>query len=294
MSLLQAIFVGFIQGLTEFLPVSSSGHLAIFTYIFKMNTDTELVFEVMLHMGTLVAVCIYYRKDVKKLLQALGALIRDVLVNALVFFMNKFAHKELRYRRLVNNAAKKFMVLILVTTVPTGLIGIVFGGLINRASQSLLIPGICLIGTSILLLLAERSSGGKKRIKAMSYKDAGMIGLAQGLATLPGLSRSGATITAGLLLGMNRKFTVKYSFLAAVPAILGANLLQLKNIRKIVESGGSISIIYCIIGAIVAGIVGYICIDIMLRIIKYKKFTYFAYYCAIVGVIAMCCNFVIK
>ena len=211
MSLLQSIFMGLIQGLTEFLPVSSSGHLAIFQYIFKMNTDTGMLFEVMLHLGTLVAVCVIFFKDIKNLVVNGIKLLVDVCSNIGTFFSNKFKKTNKKYRRLIDNAYKKFVVLIIVTTIPTGIIGILFSTFIANASASLLVPGICLVVTAILLLLADGKEGGKKKVKATSYKDAGIVGLAQGIATLPGLSRSGTTITTCLFLGFDRSFAVKYS-----------------------------------------------------------------------------------
>ena len=163
MSLLQAILLGLVQGLTEFLPVSSSGHLAIFQYIFKVNTDTGMLFEVMLHLGTLIAVCVVFWKDIKKLFIEGIHLLADACVNLKVFFGHKLGHSDEGYRRIVTNAYRKFVLLVLVTTIPTGIIGIAFNGVVDTASSSLLIPGICLIINAIVLLLAGSLSGGRKR-----------------------------------------------------------------------------------------------------------------------------------
>ena len=291
MNLLQSILMGLIQGLTEFLPVSSSGHLAIFQYIFKMNTDTGLLFEVMLHLGTLIAVCVIFFKDIKNLVINGVKLLIDVCSNIKTFFTNKSKKTNKKYRRLIDNAYKKFVVLIIVTTIPTGIIGILFNTFIAKASASLLVPGICLVVTAILLLLADGKEGGKKKVKATSYKDAGLIGIVQGIATLPGLSRSGTTITACLFLGFDRNFAVKYSFIASIPAILGANLLELRHVGEVASSGGNI--LYYFVGMVVAGLVGYICIKAMMYIVKKSKFEYFAYYCAVIGVISIICYFIL-
>ena len=287
MTLLQAILLGLIQGLTEFLPVSSSGHLAIFQYIFEVNTDTGMLFEVMLHLGTLAAVCIVFFKDIKKLvIEGIGILI-DFIANVKL----RFGRGEGKKRRIVTNAYRKFVLLIMVTTIPTGIIGIVLNNYMDAATSSLLVPGMCLIVNAIILLIVGSMPGGKKKVKRARYKDAALIGVAQGLAVLPGISRSGSTISACLGLRFDRNFAVKYSFIASMPAIIGANLLELRHLGDALASGDNF--LYYIIGMVVAGVVGYICIRVMMYVVSEKKFNYFAYYCAIVGVISLIFHFFI-
>lgn len=287
MSLWKAILLGLIQGITEFLPVSSSGHLTIFQYIFKVNTDTGMLFEVMLHLGTLISVCIVFWKDIRKLfIEGI-----HILVDAFVNLKIKFTKSDEKYRRIVTNAYRKFVLLILATSVPTALIGLILNNVMEAATNSLLVPGICLIINAIILLVVGSLPGGKKKVKKTSYKEAAVIGVAQGLAVLPGISRSGSTISACLGLGFDRSFAVKYSFIASLPAIIGANLLELRHLGEAVSSGGEI--LYYVVGMIVAGIAGYICIRIMMRVVSEKKFSYFAYYCAIVGVISLIFHFFI-
>ena len=287
MSLWKAILLGLIQGITEFLPVSSSGHLAIFQYIFKVNTDTGMLFEVMLHLGTLISVCIVFWKDIRKLfIEGI-----HVLVDAFVNLKIKLTKSDEKYRRIVTNAYRKFVLLILATSVPTALIGLILNNVMEAATNSLLVPGICLIINAIILLVVGSLPGGKKKVKKTSYKEAAVIGVAQGLAVMPGISRSGSTISACLGLGFDRSFAVKYSFIASLPAIIGANLLELRHLGEAVSSGGEI--LYYVVGMIVAGIAGYICIRIMMRVVSEKKFSYFAYYCAIVGVISLIFHFFI-
>lgn len=290
MSLLQSILMGVLQGLTEFLPVSSSGHLALFKNIFNVNTETGLLFDTMLHLGTLVAVCIVYWRDVLKLVTAGVQLLIDAIGNLKVFISNRSKQTELPYKRLVDNAYKKFVVLILVTTIPTGIMGIVFSSFIEKASQTLLVPGICLVVTAILLLIADTRPEGHKKVKKTSYANAAVVGVAQGFATLPGLSRSGTTITTCLMLGFDRAFAVKYSFLASIPAILGANILELRHLNA--AAMADVNFLYYFIGMIVAGVVGFICIKVMIYVVKSNKFQYFAYYCAVVGIIAIIAYFV--
>ncbi|MGI6003146.1 MAG: undecaprenyl-diphosphate phosphatase [Lachnospiraceae bacterium] len=289
MSMLQAIMMGILQGLTEFLPVSSSGHLAIFQYIFNINTDTGLLFDVLLHLGTLVAVCIVYWRDFSRVVVAFVEMVIDLFYNLFVLISGG-AKGQRSYRRIISNAYRKFVVMIIVTTIPTGIIGLLLDDCITKASQGLLVPGICLVITAIILLISDMKKPGNKKVKKSTYGDAAVVGVAQGFATLPGLSRSGTTITACLLLGFDRGFAVKYSFIASIPAILGANILEL--VRTDSAALASANIPAYIVGAIVAGIVGYICIKVMIRIVKSNKFHYFAYYCAAVGIIAVLVYFI--
>lgn len=287
MTLLQAILLGLMQGLTEFLPVSSSGHLAIVQYIFNVNTDTGMLFEVMLHLGTLIAVCVVFFKDIKKLIVEGIHIFIDVIANLKV----RFGKGDGKKRRIVTNAYRKFVLLILTTTIPTGIIGIVFNSFMEAATASLLVPGMCLIINAIVLLVVGSLPGGAKKVKASSYKDAAIIGVAQGIAVLPGISRSGSTISACLGLGFDRNFAVKYSFIASLPAIIGANILELRHVGDALAAGGNF--LYYLIGMVVAGVVGYICIKVMMYVVSEKKFSYFAYYCAIVGIISLIFHFFI-
>lgn len=285
MSLLQAIMMGVIQGLTEFLPVSSSGHLALFKILFHVDTDTGLLFDVLLHVGTLAAICIVYYRDIGRLIVEGCCIIRDVFLNIAIFFRNLFSEEKEGYHRIVNNSYRKFVMLIIVSTIPTGIIGIMGKDTVELASEVLIVPGICLIVTSVLLFLADHIPQGTKTPKQVTYTNAFTVGIAQGIATLPGLSRSGTTITACLLSGYNRKFAVKYSFIMSIPAILGSLVLELKDFEM--QNVTGTEVFYYIIGMLIAGVVGYICIKTMLVVVRQKKFTIFAVYCLIVGIISV-------
>ena len=281
--------MGIIQGLTEFLPVSSSGHLAIFQHIFGLNTGTGVLFEALLHLGTLAAVCIVFWKDVKNLVIHGIGLIVDACIYAYQWIVCKATHRPFKRRRLINNAYRKFALLIIVTSIPTAVLGLLLKPVIDAASSVLVIPGICLVITAIVLLLVDGWQGGHKKAKATTYKDAAVIGIAQGIATLPGISRSGSTIAACLFVGIDRSFAVRYSFLASVPAIVGANLLEIGGIAG--ESVTPSLIVSYLIGMVVAGVVGYICIKVMIDIVKKSRYQYFAYYCAVIGMISMIAYF---
>ena len=175
--------------------------------------------------------------------------------------------------------------LIIVSTIPTGIIGVVFKDVVSSASSSLLIVGICLLITGIILLVSDVLPAGNKRPNQVGYTQAGIIGVVQGLATLPGISRSGSTITACLLCGFDKSFVVKYSFIMSIPAVLGAVVLELKDFAELTIE--KTELLYYGIGTLLAAIVGYICIKTMLVVVRGKKFRYFAYYCFVVGAFAI-------
>lgn len=289
MNFLYAIFMGLIQGLTEFLPVSSSGHLAIFQHIFGLNTGTGVLFEALLHLGTLAAVCFVFWDDVRNLIVHGFGLIVDVIYNGFTFVMNKVKHEDKPMRRLINHAYRKFAALIIVTSVPTAILGLLLSSLTEAASSVLLIPAVGLLITAIELLIVDGRKGGTKKAKATTYKDAAIIGVVQGVATIPGISRSGSTITACLFLGLDKSFAVKYSFLMSIPAIVGANLLELRHIGS--ETLTVALVLSYLVGMVVAAVVGYICVKIMLNIVQKSKYQYFAYYCAAVGIISLIAYF---
>lgn len=286
MSLFQSCIMGIVQGLTEFLPVSSSGHLAIFKNILGVNTDTGILFDILLHLGTLIAVFIAYFEDIKQLIVEGCCLLWDCIMNC-VLFVKKRAGKEKKteYRKIISTTYRRFVMLVIVSTIPTGIMGIIFSDVIERASETLIIPGIGLLITATLLFIADGVTPGKKTAEDVSYKNSFALGICQGVATVPGISRSGTTITACLLSGFDKSFAVKYSFIMSIPAILGAAVLELKDVGSLNISAGEWG--SYITGMVVSAVVGFICIKTMLVVVRKKKFKIFSIYCAIAGVIAV-------
>ena len=231
MSLLESIFLGIIQGVTEFLPVSSSGHLAIFQQIFGLE-DVGTSFDVFLHLGTLIAVFVIYWRDIGRLIYDGIGIVVDFVANVFYYIRWKTTKKNPEYRKIIRTSYRKFALLIIVSTIPTGIIGIVGKNLVDNASHTLIVPGICLLITAILLVISDNIPNGNKTPKKTTYLNAVFIGICQGIATLPGLSRSGTTITAGLLCGLRRDFVVKYSFIMSIPAIMGACVLNIPDIHR--------------------------------------------------------------
>ena len=172
MSMVQSVIMGLIQGLTEFLPVSSSGHLALFKILFNVNTDTGLLFDITLHVGTLLAVCIVYYKDIFYLVKEFIGIVIDCIYNLTVLIGK---NGDGVYRHVVYNGYRKFVMLVIVSTIPTGILGFVASDLVTAASEILFVPGICLIITAGLLFICDRVPEGHKRPKQVGYANAFII-----------------------------------------------------------------------------------------------------------------------
>lgn len=292
MTIFQSILMGIIQGVTEFLPVSSSGHLAIFKNLFHLELNTGMLFDVLLHVGTLIAVFVAFRKDVIKLIiDGFGILI-DIFSNIPIFIKNIGNSEKEPYYELASTASRKMVLLIIVATIPTAILGLAGKKFVEYAEMGLLIPGICLLITSILLFFIDRVPTKSKKIKQITYLNGFEVGIVQGIATLPGISRSGSTMAMCIYLGFDRKFAVKFSFLMSIPAILGAMLLELKDVSLKGISGGE-WLIY-IVGMLFAAVVGYIAIKTVLVIVRKRKFVIFSIYCFAVGILAIIGNFVVR
>lgn len=289
MSLFEAIILGFIQGVAEFLPVSSSGHLAIFKNFFGLR-EAGIAFDILLHVGTLAAVFICFWSDIWELIVGGFGIVIDVCKNIGRYFSNLFnknnkEYKMKEYIEIISTPFRRYVMLIIIATIPTGIMGIVLKDMIEAVSATLIVPGICLLMTSIILLIADNAKDGNEDESNVSYKKAGFVGICQGFATMPGISRSGTTVTACLLVGMDRAFAVKFSFIVSIPAILGAAVLDIPDLFK--EGVTSSDMINYVAGTLVAAVVGYVCIKTMLQIVRKKKFKVFSIYCAIMGLVSI-------
>ena len=285
MKVLRAVLMGLFQGVTEFLPVSSSGHLAIIKEIFGYESDTGVLFDVLLHFATLISICLVFYKDIIRMLTEFVGILADVLSNCVVFSKSLSDNDEPRYRRIVSSAYRKFVMLIVVSTIPTGILGILLRNVVDFSSTNLLIIGICLIGTGICLFISDFINDGDKKFREATYGDAFCIGAVQGAATLPGLSRSGTTVTAALLCGFDRRFAAKYSFIMSIPAVLGALILELTEIGSETITGSDVGC--CILGMVIATAVGYCALKVTMKLIVSRYFKYFSFYCFGIGVVSV-------
>lgn len=273
MTIGEAIILGLVQGIAEFLPISSSGHLAILQNLFNMS-DIEgghMFFDVLLHFGTLIAICFMYWSDIKAMVVEVLALLSG----------RKAVTADGRPKQYP--AARMFF-LIVAATLPLVLV-LPINDYIGELSQSTVFVGIALILTGFMLLVSDKMTPGTKTEKNMRFSDALIIGLCQCVATLPGLSRSGTTITAGIATGQNRGYAVKFSLLMSIPAVLGATLLEL---LKAIKNGIDASLIPAYLFGMVAAMVsGVLAIGLLKMIAKSKRFGGFAYYCWIVGALTI-------
>lgn len=275
MDIIQAIIIGIAQGLTEFLPVSSSAHLVFVPQL--LGTESSLAFDTVLHIGTLVAVVTFYWKDIIYMLKAFFSSLMDLT-------RGQFRDK------LLEDQYKKLAWLVIIGTIPAGIAGILFKNFFEGLFTNIPVVGFFLLITGVLLYTSEivsRKVSNKKNIKEFSIKNSLIIGVAQACAIAPGISRSGATISTGLFLGMDRKLAARYSFLLSIPAILGAALVQIKDITSVVD----LSTTATIAGFIAAAITGYLAIKIVIKLISERDLLIFAYYCWIVGALALILSF---
>ena len=278
LSLLSSILLGLIQGLAEFLPISSSGHLAIAEHFLGQAgvPATPDFFDVLLHLGTLVAVFAAYWQDIRDMIVELIDGVRDLV------------------RGTTPNPippARRMILLIIVGTLPLFVV-LPVKDLVEGLSGNIYFVAGALIVTGFLLFASDRVKKGRKTERSAKLLDVLLVGIAQAIATCPGISRSGTTIT-GCFVGFDRKFAVRLSFLLSIPAVLGANILTLKD--AIQENSIIVSDIpVYLVGVAVAAVVGYICIRLLKMIADKGKFGWFAYYCWAVGLIVLALTLVLK
>ncbi len=268
MSIFNAVILGLIQGVTEFLPVSSSGHLSIAQNLLNIQSvgEEHLLFDMLLHLGTLFAVLVFYRQDVLDM-------IREFI----------FGVRDLATGRTPNPvpAARRLVLLVVLGTLPLVLI-VPIKDLVEGLYYNTVFIGFALLVTGCLLYFSDRVNKGRKTEKTATVKDVLLVGLCQALATLPGISRSGMTIAAGCFRGFDRKFAVRYSFLLSIPAILGANILDVgEALAEGIEPG--LLPIYAV-GVVAAAVSGYLCLKLLRYVADKGRFGGFAYYCWFAGV----------
>ncbi len=264
MNLLESLILGLVQGLTEFLPVSSSGHLSVIQYFFGVSADNVLLFTVMLHFGTLISIFVAYWQDIKELILELFATLKDI-----------FTGKGLQMNK---NETRRMGVMIIVASIPTGFFGLFFNDFFEGFYSSMIFVGAALLVTGCFLLFAEKKGGGDKDVNSMTIKDAFLIGLCQSVAICPGISRSGATLVGGLLCRFNRPHAVRYAFLISIPPVLGAFLLEVPSAIGSFSDTAGTSLGILVAGMAVAAISGYAAIKIMIKAVTNKKLNYFSYY----------------
>ena len=254
MEFYQAIILGIVQGITEWLPISSSGHLVIFQELFGFGTD--VAFDVLLHLATLIVILAVFWKDVL-------AIIKSV-------FSTRWDENS------------KLLFYILLASIPTAVFGLVFHDWLIGLFSNLLLLGVFFIVNGIILFLTRFA----KASRQLNWRRSIVMGVAQGLSIIPSISRSGATVSAGMFLGIRKENLIKFSFLMAIPAIIGAFILEAKNLTLT-------NPLPLILGSLTAMIVGYFALKLMIKTIEKGKLHYFAYYCLVLGILILILNFVL-
>ena len=265
MDWLQALVLGVIQGLTEYLPVSSSGHLAISSALFGVQGEDNLAFTVMVHVATVLSTLVILWKEIYWILKGLF--------------------------KFEMNAETKYFLNIVVSMIPVGIVGVFFKDYVEEIFGSgLLIVGCCLLLTALLLTFSYFAK--PRQREHISMKDAFIIGLAQAAAVLPGLSRSGSTIATGLLLGNKKENLAQFSFLMVIPPILGEALLDVLKAAKGEDAFAGIDTLPLVVGFVAAFVSGCIACKWMINIVKRGKLVWFGVYCAIAGAVTIVCSLV--
>jgi undecaprenyl-diphosphatase len=272
MVIIQAIILGIIQGLTEFIPISSSAHLIIIPWLFKWTDPalTSLPFDVALHIGTLAAILIFFWRDWVRLIRAWFASIKE--------------------RKIGDDVDRKWAWYVVLGCIPGGIAGVLFESKIDDAFHkagepikqgAILLMAAIIFLMAFILLAADKTAQHLRDSKDVKFKDAIWVGLAQALAIFPGVSRSGATITAGLALGLKRDTAAKFSFFLGAPIMLGAGLKSAYDLLQDVQAGASFSNLQLMlfpIGILVACVVGFFCIKYLLRYLQKHNTDIFVYY----------------
>ncbi len=272
MTYIEAIIQGLIQGLTEFLPVSSSGHLSLAQHFFGISGEEAFLTSIALHIGTLVAVCVAFRTKLMALIKEAVAMVKDI-------FTGKFKWSEM-------NGNRRMIVMIIISILPL-FVFYIFKDWFSSVSsdKDIVIEGICFLYTSALLTLSDRISkiGKGKSSGETTVKDALTIGTFQGIALLPGVSRSGSTISAALISGLKREDAVEYSFILGIPVILAGALSEVLDMSS--QTAANIEILPLIVGMIVAAVSGYFAIKLINWLMSSDRFGIFAVYTFILGIV---------
>lgn len=281
MAVLEAILLGILQGILEFLPVSSFGHLTILEKLLGFSSGSGVLFEVFLHIGTLAAVLLVFWRDVRAILREVPALLLAGLANVRIYLANRRRNIPLPYRKAVTGSSSKLTFLLLLSSAATFLIGFSAKNLVylSRTTEFMAPIGILMTGVFLLVTDLGAPAKGRRGIAEATCDHALWLGIAQGISVFPGISRLGISLSLMHLFGYKISFAVRYVFLMSIPAILGALCAELPHITGL--SGEQIGA--CICGMLAAGITAYFMIRMLLRLLSRVRLRVFAFYCFILG-----------
>lgn len=279
MGVWEAVLLGIVQGLTEFLPVSSDGHLSVVRFFLGGAAvgQNALLFTVLLHLGTLLAVLLAFRREIWLLLKEIWLLVRDVFT--------------LRFRLRGMSPGRRLLLMLCLSLTPL-VFAVPFRSAVERLSgdRDIITEGLCFLFNGALLLLASRAKPGRRAAAEMTVKDPLWVGAFQALAILPGVSRSGATISVALMLGFGYDFAVSFSFLMSVPSVLAANVLELSHAAP----GGLPGPLPCIAGIFTAAAVGFFAIRALQWLVRKRKLPIFGCYCLALGLFVIIAGLLLR
>ena len=276
MTVFTSFLLGLIQGVAEFLPISSSGHLAIAQNLLNLQAEIPAFFDVLLHLGTLLAVFVAYWQDIKDMVVEFFCGIGDLVHHSTPTPVPP---------------ARRLILLIILGTLPLFAV-LPIKDKVQGLSDNMIFIGAALIVTGFLLFASDMMRKGRKTERNATWLDVLIVGAGQAIATMPGISRSGMTISAGCFIGFERKFAVRFSFLLSIPAVLGANILSLKDAFEAGIVWSEVPIY--LVGVVTAAVVGYLCIRLLKMIADKGRFGAFAYYCWAVGLLTLVLNMIVK
>jgi undecaprenyl-diphosphatase len=267
MPILQSIILGIIQGLTEFLPISSSAHLVIVPYLFgwEIPAQEAFIFDVLVQLGTLLAVIVYFRNDLYKIITGV---------------INGMIHKH-----PFSESSSRMGWMLVLATIPAVVAGVLFKDPVERVFGSPLATGLLLFGTAVLLVIAETIGKRNRQVESTTWMDALIIGVFQVISLLPGISRSGSTITGGMIRNLDRPSAARFSFLMSVPVLIGAGTLAFFDLIKLPNF--SVQLPTLILGFITSAVVGYLSIRWLLAYLVTRKLYPFAIYCTVVSILIL-------
>lgn len=275
MTYLMSVILGAVQGVAEFLPISSSGHLTLLQHFFGMEQADNL-FNILLHFATLLAVCVVYFQDIVEMIVEFFAFLRDL-------FTRKSSHGN-------PPEARRLILLLIVGTLPLVAV-LLIKDHVEALGNNPAFVSCALLVTGCILFFSDRMGRGHKTAKNATLKDVLLVGVAQGLATIPGISRSGSTISTGMACGFDRKFAVRYSFLMSLPAVLGATILEVVDVLQAPQGIPEGMLPKYLLGMAVASVVGYFSIKLVNLLASKGKFGAFAYYCWAAGIVSLIAYF---
>ena len=276
MTVFTSFLLGLIQGVAEFLPISSSGHLAIAQNLLNLQAEIPAFFDVLLHLGTLLAVFVAYWQDIKDMVVEFFCGIGDLVHHSTPTPVPP---------------ARRLILLIILGTLPLFAV-LPIKDKVQGLSDNMIFIGAALIVTGFLLFASDMMRKGRKTERNATWLDVLIVGAGQAIATMPGISRSGMTISAGCFTGFERKFAVRFSFLLSIPAVLGANILSLKDAFEAGIVWSEVPVY--LVGVVTAAVVGYLCIRLLKMIADKGRFGAFAYYCWAVGLLTLVLNIIMK